>query len=154
MDWSKALQRPHGLLRGVEIERRVKVARQGDKLAALEVHQVLAADLRRGTLDARERDLLASMHEAITRGTEPATAMLLAKPSSRPIKRSMDAFIAATIAREIEAHDEIKAEGGTVCDNGCKDLSHEAAYACIGRAFGISKKRAKAIYLASKKPSA
>jgi hypothetical protein len=50
MDWAKELQRPHGLPRGAELARRVKLARQGDKLAALEVHAVLATDLRRGTL--------------------------------------------------------------------------------------------------------
>lgn len=148
MDWSKALQRPHGLPRGKELDHCVQRAKQGDKLAAYRVHMLLATDLRRDTLDTRERDLLASMHEAIAKGIDPVAAMLLTKPQSRPPKAQMHAFIADWIAREIEAHAVIKARGGKHCNNGCAKLTKRAAYDHAGELFGFGWSRAKAIHRA------
>jgi len=145
MGWSKALQRPHGLPRGVELARRVKLAQQGDTLAAFEVHLSLARALRRGTLDDRERDLLASMHEAIARGEDPAKAMLLAKAPNRPIKTRMQEFIADWIAREIDDHD------AGCCYNGCDELNDAAADRRAAALFGIAEGTAKKIRLASHK---
>ena len=121
-DWTQAFQRyrmRHP--RGEEFERRVKLARQGDRLAAMEVNLALASDLRRGTLDAREREYLASMHERIAIGEDPAAATFMDSPPNRRIKTRRSQFIAGCIASEIEDH------GAGRC-SGCASMTNEAAY--------------------------
>ena len=110
------------------------LARKGDALAATRLHEELSDALCEGRLGPYGTNLLIWMHCSLAEHGDPAAAMLMAKPDSRPVETRSHREIFMAVHKRI-----------------CEKERPTNAYSQVAKELGKSPKTVKNIYLEQRK---